>query len=72
MSPIEPDQTPPEPGDREEAEAQRQATVMPWIWGGIGLLVIAAFIALLVFWPALRPREPPAAAPAIKPMAQHD
>ena len=28
-----------------EAEAQDEQTTMPWIWGGLGLLVIAAFVA---------------------------
>jgi hypothetical protein len=63
---------PTEPGAIGEAEAQRQATVTPWLWGGIGVLVIAAFVAWLVFWPAMKhPHEPPAAAPAINPIKQH-
>lgn len=56
----------------DEAEAQREETVMPWIWGGIGLLLIAAFTAWVIFTPAQRPtRQPPAAAPLIKPPSQH-
>lgn len=54
-----------EEGDVGEAEAEREETVMPWIWGGIGVLVIAAFVAWLIFFPALRHvRHPAAAAPA--------
>jgi hypothetical protein len=51
-----------------EAEARAEETVMPWVWGVIGLLVVAAFIAWFVLWPALHPtRNPPAAAPTLKP-----
>jgi len=42
-----------DPDDREpdgvEAEAQREATVMPWLWGGVGLIVIAVFVAWAIF-----------------------
>ena len=56
----EPDQE----GAVTEAEAEREETVMPWIWGGIGLLAIAAFIAWLIFFPPLKHvRQPAAAAP---------
>jgi hypothetical protein len=53
-----------------EAEAQREATVMPWLWGAIGLLVIAAFVSWTL---AAAPgghvlRNPPAAAPTLKPL----
>jgi bacteriorhodopsin len=52
-----------------EAEAQREATVMPWIWGGFGLLVIAAFVAwVLVAAPTHVTPNPPAAAPTLKPL----
>jgi hypothetical protein len=51
-----------------EAEAQDEATVMPWLWGGVGLLVIAAFVAWLVFSGGHRIREPAAAAPHIRPI----
>jgi hypothetical protein len=52
-----------------EAEAQDEATVMPWIWGGLGVLLIAALVAWLLFSGGHRLREPPAAAPAIKPIS---
>ena len=53
-----------DPEVETEAEAQDEETVMPWIWGGIGLVVAAAFIALIVCWPMLHPiRHPAAAAP---------
>ena len=51
-----------------EAEAQREETVMPWIWGGIGILVIAAFSAWVILTPPESlTRQPPAAAPLVKP-----
>ena len=55
----------------EEAEAQREETLMPWIWGAIGVLVVAAFIALAALWPSLhpqpaRPQMPPPGLPAPK------
>lgn len=31
----------------EEAEAQREETVMPWFWLGVGLIAIVAFILAL-------------------------
>jgi hypothetical protein len=49
-----------------EAEAQDEQTLMPWIWGGMGLLVIAAFVAAMLFSGGHHPREPAAAAPALK------
>ena len=52
----------------DEAEAQREETVMPWIWGGIGILVIAAFSAWVILTrPESLTRQPPAAAPLVKP-----
>ena len=54
---------------RGEAEAQDEATVMPWLWGGIGLLVVAGFVAFLIFSGGHRIREPPGAAPATKPIS---
>ena len=32
----------------EEAEAQREETVMPLVWGGLGLAVVLGFVAWLV------------------------
>jgi hypothetical protein len=52
-----------------DAEAQDEATVMPWLWGGIGLLVVAAFVAFLIFGDGHRIREPPGAAPATRPIS---
>lgn len=50
-----------------EAEAQAEETVMPWIWGVIGLVAVAAFVACVALWPALHPtRNPAAAAPTVK------
>jgi hypothetical protein len=48
----------------EEAEAQRQETVMPWVWGAIGLLVISLFVAWAVLGP---PHAIPHAAPSATP-----
>jgi len=57
-----------------EADAQSEETIMPWIWGGVGLLVIAAFVAwVMVAAPrAHRIREPAGAAPIMRPLDQHD
>ena len=68
MSGVDPDGEP----QGEEAEAQREETVMPWIWAAIGVLVIAAFVAWAIFGKALAP--PPAAPqqpPAAQPTAPH-
>ena len=55
-----------------EAEAQSEETVMPWIWGGIGLVVIAIFVAWTLYGaPHSHIRQPAAAAPLTKPPAQH-
>ena len=55
---------------RGEAEAQDEQTLMPWIWGGFGLLVIAAFVAFTIFTAGHHMREPAAAAPIMKPAAR--
>ena len=62
-----------DPAPGGEAEAQREETVMPWIWGAIGLLAIVGFVVWFLLWPSLgQIREPPAAAPISKPVHQHD
>ena len=43
---ADPDDQPP---DGVEAEAQRESTIMPWLWGGVGFIVIAIFIAWAIF-----------------------
>jgi hypothetical protein len=52
-----------------EAEAQDEQTVMPWIWGGVGVLVIAAFIGWTIEANGHHVREPAAAAPTTKPIS---
>ena len=57
--------------DGDEAEAQREETLMPWIWGAIGLLLIAAFVAWMILWrtphhPPPQPQMPAAGRPAPK------
>ncbi len=42
-------------GDGREAEAQREATVMPWVWGAAGLMLIIAFVGWMR---AARPSDP--------------
>ena len=55
-----------------EAEAQSEETIMPWIWGAIGLVLIAIFVAWVVFGaPHSHVRQPAAAAPLTRPPAQH-
>jgi hypothetical protein len=55
-----------------EAEAQSEATIMPWIWGGLGLLLIAVFVAWTLFAaPHSHIRQPAAAAPLTRPPNQH-
>lgn len=55
-----------------EVEAQSEATVMPWIWGAIGLVVIAIFVAWAFFGaPHSHIRQPAAAAPLTRPPSQH-
>ena len=51
---------------KSDAEAQDEQTLMPWIWGGLGLLVIAVFVAWMIFGGGHHPREPAAAAPSMK------
>jgi hypothetical protein len=54
-----------------EAEAQSEETVMPWIWGGVGILVAALFVAWAIFGaPQTQIRQPAAAAPPTKPISQ--
>jgi hypothetical protein len=57
-----------------EADAQSEETIMPWIWGALGLVVIAAFVAwVMVAAPhEHRIREPAGAAPTFHPPALHD
>jgi hypothetical protein len=45
----------------EEAEAQREETVMPWIWGAIGVVVAALFLAWVIYWrpPTHHPKPAP-------------
>ena len=59
--------------DGGEAEAQREETVMPWVWGALGLGVIAGFVTWVLI---AAPRghviaNPPGAAPIFKPPGQH-
>jgi len=73
---ADPEKDPLEAGEHEklegEAEAQSEETIMPWVWGALGVIVVAVFIVWLIF---LRPQhrlpEPPAAAPIDKPVNQH-
>jgi hypothetical protein len=53
-----------------EAQAQDEETIMPWLWGGIGLLAIAAFVVWMLVAGGHRIREPAAAAPAVKSVIQ--
>ena len=55
-----------------EADAQSEETIMPWIWGLIGLVLIAVFVAWVVFGASRHHiRQPAAAAPVTKPISQH-
>ncbi|HEY3799573.1 MAG TPA: hypothetical protein VGL58_14565 [Caulobacteraceae bacterium] len=58
---------------QSEAEAESEETILPWIWFAIGLAVIAAFVATMMFVipHGHTPPNPPAAAPLIKPPGQH-
>ena len=65
MTDLGDDETPRAPDEQDEA------TIMPWIWGAIGLVVIAAFVAFTFFAAPQAPlRHPPAAAPLNKPPGQ--
>jgi hypothetical protein len=58
-------------GLESEAEAQSEATLMPWLWLAVGLVVIAIFVAWTIYAEPQAPlRHPPAAAPLIKPPGQ--
>ncbi|HWF76746.1 MAG TPA: hypothetical protein VN694_06170 [Caulobacteraceae bacterium] len=55
-----------------EAEAQSEETIMPWIWGAIGIVLIAIFVAWTVYGgPHSRLRQPAAAAPLTRPPAHN-
>jgi hypothetical protein len=57
---------------QSEADAQSDETIMPWLWGGFGLLLIAIFVAWAFFGtPHSHIRQPAAAAPLTRPPAQH-
>lgn len=56
---------------KSEFEAQDEQTVMPWLWGGVGLLLIALFVAGVLLTDGHHMPEPPGAAPAVKPISQH-
>ncbi len=47
-----------------EAEAQKTETVMPLIWGGLGLAVVVGFLAVLVVGPKSAAPQHPIVAPA--------
>ncbi len=49
-----------------EAQAQDEQTIMPWLWGAVGLLVIAAFVVWMLVSDGHRTREPAGAAPTTK------
>jgi hypothetical protein len=55
---------------RGEAQAQDEQTIMPWLWGGVGLLVIAAFVVWMLLSQGHRIREPAGAAPITKSISQ--
>jgi hypothetical protein len=62
----------PDLAQQTEAEAQSEETIMPWLWGGIGLVLIAVFVAWTIFGaPHSHIRQPAAAAPLTRPPAQH-
>ncbi len=62
----------PDRATQSEAEAQSDETIMPWLWGGFGLLLIAIFVGWTFFGaPHSHIRQPPAAAPLTRPPAQH-
>ena len=54
-----------------EAESQSEDTIMPWIWGVIGLVLIAVFVAWAFLGaPHTNMRQPAAAAPLTRPPSQ--
>ena len=58
--------------DSRAPDGADEATIMPWIWGAIGLVVIAIFVAWTFLDAPQAPlRHPPAAAPLTKPPSQH-
>jgi hypothetical protein len=59
-----------DPKLNSEAQAQDEATVMPWVWGGFGILAIAIFVAAIIFSGGHHAREPAGAAPVSRPMSQ--
>jgi hypothetical protein len=56
---------------RGDAQARDEATLMPWLWGAVGLLVIALFVGWMLLGGGHRIREPGGAAPATKSISQH-
>jgi hypothetical protein len=56
---------------RGAAQARDEATLMPWLWGGVGLLVIALFVAWMLVGGGHRMPEPGGAAPASRSISQH-
>jgi hypothetical protein len=62
----------PDRAEQTEAEAQSEDTIMPWIGGAIGLVLIAVFVAWVFFGaPHSHIRQPAAAAPLTRPPAEH-
>jgi hypothetical protein len=56
---------------QDEAEAQSEQTIMPWIWGVVGLVLIAVFVVwAFVGAPHTNIRQPAAAAPVTNPPSQ--
>jgi len=47
-----------------EADAQKTETVMPLLWGGLGLLAVLGFVAVLVTGPKAAKPAHPIVAPA--------
>jgi hypothetical protein len=42
----------------EEAEAQREETVMPWLWLGLGLVLVAGFVVwMFIGEPSSKPQH---------------
>ena len=63
-----------DPDTFDEADAQSEATIMPWLWGAVGLVLIAAFVAWVILAAphGHHIREPAGAAPLIRPPSRHD